>query len=94
MKTTYTVHHDAAAQRFEIHIGTSTCELVYALRGTVMQVHHTGVPGELEGQGLAAQLATAALAHARAQGWQVQPSCSYLRSYMQRHPETLDLLAP
>jgi predicted GNAT family acetyltransferase len=34
----------------------------------------------------------AALAHARAQGWRVRPSCSYVRSYMRRHPETQDLL--
>jgi predicted GNAT family acetyltransferase len=34
-----------------------------------------------------------ALAYARAQGLKVQPSCSYVRVYMKRHPETLDLLA-
>ena len=89
-----TVHHDASAQRFEIDISPSHCELLYVLRGSLMQIHHTEVAPELEGKGLAAQLAKAALAHARAQGWRVQPSCSYVRSYMQRHPETLDLLAP
>jgi predicted GNAT family acetyltransferase len=34
-----------------------------------------------------------ALAHARDQGLQVRPTCSYVARYMQRHPETLDLLA-
>jgi len=35
----------------------------------------------------------AALAHARAAGWRVRPSCSYVASYMRRHPQTQDLLA-
>jgi uncharacterized protein len=93
MKQVHTVRHDAAARRFEIVVDQSSCELVYVLHGSTMTIHHTGVPSQLEGQGLAAQLAQAALAHARAQGWRVQPSCSYVRAYMQRHPESLDLLA-
>ena len=93
MNPAHAVHHDAAAQRFEITVDQLTCELVYALHDTTMQIHHTGVPSQLEGQGLAAQLAKAALAHARAQGWRVRPSCSYVQTYMRRHPETLDLLA-
>ena len=35
----------------------------------------------------------AALDHARANGLKVSPLCSYARAYMQRHPETLPLLA-
>ena len=94
MTPAHAVHHDATAQRFVIVIDDSTCELVYALNGSTMRIHHTEVPSQFEGQGLAAQLAKAALAHARAQGWRVQPSCSYVHAYMRRHPETLDLLAP
>ena len=44
-------------------------------------------------EGIAAALVRTALAHARAMGWRVRPSCSYVRSYMRRHPETRDLLA-
>ncbi len=35
-----------------------------------------------------------ALAHARREGLRVRPDCSYVAAYMQRHPQTLDLLAP
>jgi predicted GNAT family acetyltransferase len=35
---------------------------------------------------------SAALDHARAKGLKVRPDCSYAEAYMQRHPETLDLL--
>lgn len=68
------------------------CELHYRLLAGVMHTQHTGVPAALEGRGLAAALVQAALAHARSRGWQVRPVCSYVRAYMQRHPETQDLL--
>ena len=33
-----------------------------------------------------------ALAWARQEGLRVRPTCSYVAAYMQRHPETQDLL--
>jgi hypothetical protein len=39
-------------------------------------------------------LVEAATAHARANGLRVMPTCSYARTWMQRHPQTLDLLPP
>ena len=98
MTNSSSVHHDAAQGRFELTVDGHSCELLYALTPNLpgqpglMRIHHTEVPPALGGRGLAALLADAALAHARAQGLRVQPSCSYVRLYMQRHPETLDLL--
>ena len=88
------VRHDAAASRFEAVVDGRRAELDYQLTGKVMRIYHTGVPPALQGRGIAAELARAALAHARSAGWRVQPACSYVRSYMRRHPETQDLLAP
>ena len=65
----------------------------YRVDGKVMTMHHTYVPPALEGRGIAATLVGVALAHARDQGLQVRPTCSYVARYMQRHPETLDLVA-
>ena len=65
----------------------------YRVDGRVMTMHHTYVPPALAGRGIAANLVGVALAHARDQGLQVRPTCSYVARYMQRHPETLDLLA-
>jgi hypothetical protein len=33
------------------------------------------------------------LAYAREQGYKIIPSCSFVRAYMERHPEYDDLLA-
>jgi len=87
------VVHNAAAQRFESVVDGLLCEASYDIEGGVMRMLHTGVPRPLEGRGIAAALVKSALDHARAQGLRVKPLCSYVRIYMRRHPETLDLLA-
>lgn len=87
------VEHDRAGSRFLAHIDSQLCVADYRLAGTLMTMHHTYVPPALEGRGIAAALVAEALAHARREGWRVRPSCSYVARYMQRHPDTLDLLA-
>lgn len=86
------IHHDPISQRFEAMVEGLTCEASYRLADGVMHLMHTGVPRALEGRGIAAALVQHALAEARAQGWRVRPVCSYVRAYMRRHPDTLDLL--
>lgn len=55
---------------------------------------HTEVGDEYDGQGIGSQLAAGVMEYARDRGVKVEPSCSFLRSYMKRHEETHDLLAP
>lgn len=86
------VAHDASRSRFETVVDGQHCVVDYALHGGVAVMHHTYVPPSLEGRGIAGRLVAAALAHARAAGWRVRPTCSYVAAYMRRHPETADLL--
>lgn len=86
------VQHNAAAARFEATVEGQLCVAQYRVYGKVMMLTHTGVPLALRGRGIAALLVQAALDHARARGLKVRPDCSYAETYMQRHPETLDLL--
>ena len=86
------VTHDLAAGRFEALVDGQRCVLDYRLVGSVAHIHHTGVPAALQGRGLAAALVQQVLAQVRLLGWRVRPLCSYVRAYMQRHPETQDLL--
>jgi uncharacterized protein len=92
MNATPTVVHNAAAQRFEAEAGGRLSVCVYRRFGDVLHLTHTEVPRALEGQGIAAALVRSALAWARSEGLRVRPSCSYVATYMRRHPETLDLL--
>lgn len=88
----HAIVHAAAASRFETTVAGQLCVADYTLSGHCMAMTHTYVPPALEGRGIAAALVAAALAHARREGWRVRPLCSYVAAYMQRHPETLDLL--
>ncbi len=87
------IRHEVDRHRFVIEIDGHLCVADYRLRDGVMQMTHTGVDRSLEGRGIAAALVGAALKHARLSGLRVEPTCSYVRAYMNRHPETLDLLA-
>jgi len=86
------VRHDSSATRFAASVDGRLCVAEYSLADGVMSMTHTYVPPPLEGRGIAAALVAAALAHARAAGLRVRPVCSYVARYMQRHPDTLDLL--
>lgn len=87
------ITHNLAESRFETTVDGQLCVADYRLSGPVMAMTHTLVPSALEGRGIAAALVAEALAHARRAGWRVRPVCSYVESYMQRHPETQDLRA-
>jgi uncharacterized protein len=84
--------HNSAASRFEASIEGQLCVCQYRVFGKTMMLTHTGVPQALRGHGIAALLVQATLDHARAERLKVRPDCSYAEVYMQRHPETLDLL--
>jgi uncharacterized protein len=87
------VVHNPEARRFEAWVDGLLSETSYEMQGTVMRMTHTEVPAALGGRGIAGHLVVAALDHARTHGLKIQPSCSYVAGYMQRHPETQDLLA-
>ena len=87
------VKHDPSKPRFEATVDGRLCVADYRLHGGVMTLFHTEVPHGLEGRGIASELVRAALDHARTEGLKVRPDCSYVARWMQRHPESLDLLA-
>ena len=86
------VRHNAAASRFEAEVNGRMCVANYHLVDGAMRIHHTEVPPELEGRGIAGRIVEEALAYAERHGLKVEPWCSFVRSYMQRHPEAQRLL--
>ncbi|MGH8191958.1 MAG: GNAT family N-acetyltransferase [Rhodanobacteraceae bacterium] len=87
------VHHDTAAQRFQVEVKGHRGVLDYHLRDGTMTITHTGVPPAIGGRGIAAELTRVALEAARRNGWKVTPACSYAAAFIRRHPEFADLLA-
>ncbi len=92
ISVTVEIVHDSTAHRFSVEVEGLQCELDYRVAGSVMTITHTGVPEQLAGRGIAAQLMRAALDAARAAGLEggaglfvcKRPSCS-------KHPEFEDL---
>lgn len=91
-KPTVEVLHNAAASRFEAIVDGQLCVAGYHLVDGVMRIHHTAVPRAVAGRGVAAKLVQAALDYAAANDLEVEPWCSYVRTYMKRHPASQELL--
>ncbi len=87
------IRHNAESGRFEAGDESNPAHLDYRLAGGVMNIFHTEVPAEYQGQGLAGKLATAALGWARETGLKVHPTCSYVTGFISKRPEYSDLLA-
>jgi len=90
---TRAIQHKPSEQRFEWTEDGHLCVLEYQLSGSTMNITHTGVPADVGGRGIAADLANAALDTARDRGWRVIPSCSYVAVHMRRNTQYQDLLA-
>ncbi len=60
-------------------------------RGRLALIHTEVLPGH-EGQGVASSLVRFALADARRRGLPVIATCPYVRAYVERHPETHDIV--
>jgi uncharacterized protein (DUF924 family)/predicted GNAT family acetyltransferase len=70
------------------------CRLDYERHGEQLIITHTGVPAQLSGQGLAAQLVEAAARWLAEFPLQLVPGCSYVRHWLLRHPRWQRLLTP
>ena len=55
---------------------------------------HTEVDDAFEGQGIGSRIARGVVEFARANSVNIVPSCPFQRSWLKRHPEEQDLLAP
>lgn len=84
-----------AARRFEVVVGGEVAGYAeYHERPGTLSLTHTVVLDRFEGRGLGSALVRGALAEARARGVAVLPFYPFVRSYLERHPEYLDLVPP
>jgi uncharacterized protein len=88
------VKHNTAQHRYEIWLDDEKAgHLDYSLMLGEIHFVHTEVNPAHQGKNLAAILTREALADVREQGKnKVVPVCSYTVRYMEKHPETQDLL--
>lgn len=88
------VSDNAAEQRYEIDVGGELAGFAqYRSRPGQIAFTHTEVDDRFEGQGLGGRLVAFALDDARERGLAVLPFCPFVKAYIQRHREYVDLVA-
>jgi predicted GNAT family acetyltransferase len=86
------VMHNEEASQFEAMVQDLRSELSYARDGNRILFTHTGVPPALRGRGIASKMARAAMEYVRENNLVAVPLCSYMVSYIRRHPEYQSLV--
>ena len=81
------VVHDKENHSFVIKIENASSYVSYSLSGKMMELYTTYTPQQLRGRGLAEKVVKAALEYAKENNLKVVPTCSYVRVFIQRHPE-------
>jgi predicted GNAT family acetyltransferase len=80
-------------QRFEIHVdGRRAGLILYRLAPGVIRLVHTEIDDAYGGRGLAGVLVRYALDAARTRGLTVLPDCPYVRRWIGKHPDYVDLV--
>ena len=81
------------AGRYEARAGDRVLgQAHYQRRGDRVVFTHTEVDPDAEGSGVGSTLVRGALDDVRAHGLRVVPRCSFVRGYIERHPDYADLV--
>lgn len=64
----------------------------YAVRGHTRVILHVEAHPALRGSGAAGKFMQALAEHARAEGYRLEPHCSYAATWLKRHEEYADVM--
>lgn len=81
------LHVNKEQQRFEMEVDGSVAFIEYREKGKKIYLVHTETPPELEGQGVASALVNKTLHYLEQHHLQLVPLCTFVQSYLKRHPE-------
>ena len=78
--------------RLEVSVVGGLGLLRYQIARGTMWLLHVQVPPEAQGHGVASELTRTALELAKERGLKVVPVCSFVATYIRRHPEYQPML--
>ena len=73
--------------RFVVRHAGTEAELVYHVNGQRLVLLHTEVPDEMSGQGIGADLVSAAVRRAQSDRLTLVPWCPFARRWLREHPD-------
>ena len=83
-----------ASHRLELDIEGSIAFVEFKLLHDMLLLIHTEVPTTLEGKGVAGAIVQKALQYAKDNNYKIVPLCPFVQSYLKRHKEWNDIVAP
>jgi predicted GNAT family acetyltransferase len=86
------VTDNPSRSRFELIEQGQTAFANYRRNGDVMIIPHVESPPALRGKGTADRLMRGIVEKARADGFKIEPWCSYAAAWLRRHPDAQDVL--
>lgn len=89
----YEIKQEAEKNRFVSYIEDYEAVVEYSLKNNLIDLYRTFTPLELRGKGVAGKIVKFALEYARDNNLKVIPTCSYVKSYIERHENYKNLLA-
>ena len=87
------IANNEADHNFEFVVEGHRSFIDYKIKDGKIYLVHTEVPEELEGRGIASVMVSKAFKYIEESGLKLVPLCSYVQSYLQRHPEWDRILA-
>lgn len=90
----YEVLDNPSEQRFELSAEGATAFIAYHREGGALSLDHTEVPPSLGGKGIGSALVKGALDQLKARGEKILVRCSFVASYIDKHPEYQSLVLP
>ncbi|MFP4363624.1 MAG: GNAT family N-acetyltransferase [Spirochaetia bacterium] len=82
------IMHDERNQRFFVPLGDEEAEMTYRqVRPELISFNHTYVPPSHRGSGIAGRIVKEALEWAKGKNAKIVPSCSFVKAFVDKHPE-------
>ena len=88
------VFNNEQRQQFQVQVDDEIASLEYRLHEGVLVLMHTEVPEKLAGRGIATALAEYGMNYARTHHLPVKVYCPFVTTWLQKHPEYMDMVVP
>lgn len=90
----YQLRVNDALHQLELEIQGNIAFIDYKLSGETLFLIHTEVPRALEGKGVGSAIIQKALQYAKGHHYKIVPICPFVQTYLKRHKEWSDIVAP